>query len=63
MYRFVFLLMLLGIQGFLSAQEYEFPEKIDDNFVFFKSIDNKIHVLNRSTDYVFEKGKWTKNKL
>ena len=55
--------MLLGTQGFLSAQEYEFPDKIDDNFVFFKSIDNKIHVLNRSTDYVFEKGKWTKNKL
>ena len=63
MYRFVFLLMLLGIQGFLNAQEYEFPDKIDDNFVFFKSIDNKIHVLNRSTDYVFEKGKWTKKKL
>ena len=63
MYKFVCLLMLLGTQGFLSAQEYEFPDKIDDNFVFFKSIDNKIHVLNRSTDYVFEKGKWTKNKL
>lgn len=63
MYKFVCLLMLLGTQGFLSAQEYEFPDKIDDNFVFFKSIDNKIHVLNRSTDYVFEKGKWIKNKL
>ena len=63
MYKFVCLLMLLGAQGFLSAQEYEFPDKIDDNFVFFKSIDNKIHVLNRSTDYVFEKGKWTKKKL
>ncbi|RZP07300.1 MAG: hypothetical protein EVA39_06255, partial [Flavobacteriales bacterium] len=63
MYKFVCLLMLLGTQGFLSAQEYEFPDKIDDNFVFFKSIDNKIHVLNRSTDYVFEKGKWTKKKL
>jgi hypothetical protein len=63
MYKFVCLLMLLGTQGFLSAQEYEFPDKIDDNFVFFKSIDNKIHVLNRSTDYVLEKGKWTKKKL
>ena len=63
MYKFVCLLMLLGTQGFLSAQEYEFPDKIDDNFIFFKSIDNKIHVLNRSTDYVFEKGKWTKKKL
>ena len=63
MYKFVCLLMLLGTQGFLSAQEYEFPDKIDDNFVFFKSIDNKIHVLNRSTDYVFEKGKWTKKNL
>ena len=63
MYKFVCLLMLLGTQGFLSAQEYEFPDKIDDNFVFFKSIDNKIHVLNRSIDYVFEKGKWIKNKL
>ena len=63
MNRFICLLALLGIHGFLSAQEYEFPEKIDDNFIFFKSKDNKIHVLNRSADYIFEKGKWTKNKL
>ena len=32
-------------------------------FIFFKSTDNKAHVLNYSNDYVFEKGKWTKNKL
>ena len=63
MYKFICLFVLIGTQGFLSAQEYEFPEKIDDNFIFFKSIDNKIHVLNRSIDYVFEKGKWIKNKL
>ena len=63
MYKFICLFVLIGTQGFLSAQEYEFPDKIDDNFVFFKSTDNKIHVLNRSIDYVFEKGKWIKNKL
>ena len=55
MYKFICLFVLIGTQGFLSAQEYEFPDKIDDNFVFFKSTDNKIHVLNRSIDYVFEK--------
>ena len=55
--------MFLGTQGFLSAQEYEFPDKIDDNFVFFKSIDNKIHVLNRSTDMFLKKENGLKKNL
>jgi len=63
MYRFFYLFLFLGIQGFISAQEYDLPSELDDNFIFFKSTDNKAHVLNNSNDYVFEKGKWTKNKL
>ena len=63
MYRFFYLFLFLGIQGFISAQEYDLPSELDDNFIFFKSRDNKAHVLNNSNDYVFEKGKWTKNKL
>ena len=61
--KLICLFLFLLIHGFLNAQEYEFPEKIDDNFVFFKSKNNKTHVLKNSINYVFEKGKWTKNKL
>ena len=63
MYKLIYLILLLGFQEFLSAQEYDFPKKINDNFVFFKSQDNKIHVLQNSFEYVYEKGKWTENKL
>ena len=63
MYRFFYLFLFLTVQGFISAQEYDLPSELDDNFIFFKSTDNKVHVLNYSNDYVFEKGKWTKNKL
>ena len=63
MYRFFYLFLFLTVQGFISAQEYDLPSELDDNFIFFKSTDNKAHVLNYSNDYVFEKGKWTKNKL
>jgi len=63
MNKLICLFLFLLIHGFLNAQEYEFPEKIDDNFVFFKSKNNKTHVLKNSINYVFEKGKWTKNKL
>ena len=62
MNKFVFLLFL-GIQGIINAQEYKLPSEIDDNFVLLKSKNNKIHVINNLYDYVFEKGKWTKNKL
>ena len=62
MYKFIFL-VFLGIQGLINAQEYKFPSEIDDNFILFKSADNKAHVLNNLYDYVFENGKWTKNKL
>ena len=62
MYKFIFL-VFLGIQGLINAQEYKFPSEIDDNFILFKSTDNKAHVLNNLYDYVFENGKWTKKKL
>ena len=62
MYKFIFL-VFLGIQGLINAQEYKFPSEIDDNFILFKSADNKAHVLNNLYDYVFENGKWIKNKL
>ncbi|MDG1967261.1 MAG: hypothetical protein P8I41_03820 [Flavobacteriaceae bacterium] len=61
--KFISLFLFLVIHGFLNAQEYELPSEIDDNFIFFKSTDNKAHVLNNLYDYVFENGKWTKNKL
>ena len=63
MYKTVCLFSLFGIQGFLSAQEYDFPNGIDDEFIFFKSHDNKIHLLTNSDDFVFYNGKWKRNQL
>ena len=63
MYKTVCLFILFGIQGFLSAQEYDFPNGIDDEFIFFKSHDNKIHLLTNSDDFVFYNGKWKRNQL
>ena len=56
---FVFFLISLNSQ----SQEYSLPEDIGDEFVFFKSFDNKIHLLKNNIDYVFENKKWVKKTL
>jgi hypothetical protein len=56
---FGFFLISLNSQ----SQEYPLPEDIGDEFVFFKSFDNKIHLLKNNIDYVFENKKWVKKTL
>ena len=56
---FGFFLISLNSQ----SQEYSLPEDIGDEFVFFKSFDNKIHLLKNNIDYVFENKKWVKKTL
>ena len=56
---FGFFLISLNSQ----SQEYPLPRDIGDEFVFFKSFDNKIHLLKNNIDYVFENKKWVKKTL
>ena len=56
---FVFFLISLNSQ----SQKYSLPEDIGDDFVFFKSFDNKIHLLKNNINYVFENKKWVKKTL
>ena len=56
---FVFFLISLNSQ----SQEYSLPKDIGDDFVFFKSFDNKIHLLKNNINYVFENKKWVKKTL
>ncbi|MDA9977893.1 hypothetical protein N9E42_02290 [Flavobacteriaceae bacterium] len=57
------LFLFFAVQFFSYAQEYDFPGEIEGDFVFFKSHDNKIHLLKNNIDYVFHKGKWNKIQL
>ncbi len=59
LFYFVFFLISLNSQ----SQEYSLPEDIGDEFVFFKSFDNKIHLLKNNINYVFENKKWVKKTL
>ena len=59
LFYFVFFLISLNSQ----SQEYSLPDDIGDEFVFFKSFDNKIHLLKNNIDYVFENKKWVKKTL
>ncbi len=63
MYKYVFLFLALFFYNTSDAQEYNFPKKTLEDFVFFKTSDNKIHVLDKKNDFVFYKGKWKENKL
>ncbi len=59
LFYFVFFLISLNSQ----SQGYALPEDIGDDFVFFKSFDNKIHLLKNNINYVFENKKWVKKTL
>ena len=63
MCRAIFLFLFFAVQFFSYAQEYDFPGEIEGEFIFFKSHDNKIHLLKNNIDYVFHKGKWNKTQL
>ena len=45
------------------SQDYSLPEDLGDDFVFFKSYDNKVHLLKNNIDYVFENKTWVKKTL
>jgi hypothetical protein len=58
------LFFVFFLSSFTSlSQEYPLPKDIGDDFVFFKSFDNKIHLLKNNIDYVFENKKWVKKTL
>ena len=59
LFYFVFFLISLNSQ----SQEYSLPEDIGDEFVFFKTHDNKISFLKNNIQYVYKKNKWIKNTL
>ena len=63
MYRFFCLFLMLGAQVVLHAQDYNLPKEIGKDFIFYKSIDNKIHVLKNNNDFVFHNGVWKNTKL
>ena len=51
------------ISASLISQEIKMPKNIGDEFVFFKTHDNKISFLKNNIHYVYEKNKWIKNTL
>ena len=60
--KLLFFVFFLSSFNSLS-QEYPLPKDIGDEFVFFKSFDNKIHLLKNNINYVFENKKWVKKTL
>ena len=63
MYRFFCLFLMLGAQVVLHAQDYNLPKEIGKDFIFYKSSDNKLHVLKNNNDFLFHNGVWKKTKL
>ena len=51
------------ISASLISQEIKMPKNIGDEFVFFKTHDNKISFLKNNIHYVYEKNKWIKSTL
>ena len=51
------------ISASIISQEIKLPESIGDEFVFFKTYDNKISFLKNNIQYVYKKNKWIKNTL
>jgi hypothetical protein len=51
------------ISASLISQEIKMPNNIGDEFVFFKTHDNKISFLKNNIQYVYKKNKWIKNTL
>ncbi len=51
------------ISASIFSQEIKLPKSIGDEFVFFKTHDNKISFLKNNIQYVYKKNKWTINTL
>jgi len=51
------------ISASIISQEIKLPDSIGDEFVFFKTHDNKISFLKNNIQYVYKKNKWIKNTL
>jgi len=49
------------ISASIISQEIKLPDSIGDEFVFFKTQDNKISFLKNNIQYVYKKNKWIKN--
>ena len=45
------------------SQEIKLPENITEEFIFYKSYDNKINLLKNNIRYVLNKGAWEKQEL
>jgi len=57
--RFLFFFVSVSI----ISQEIKMPNNMGDEFIFFKTHDNKISFLKHNIHYVYEKNKWIKNTL
>ena len=57
--RFLFFFVSVSI----ISQEIKMPNNMGEEFVFFKTHDNKISFLKHNIHYVYEKNKWIKNTL
>ena len=51
------------ISASIISQEIKLPNSLGDEFVFFKTHDNKISFLKNNIQYIYIKNKWTKNTL
>ena len=51
------------ISASIISQEIKLPDSIGDEFVFFKTHDNKISFLKKTTFNMCIKNKWIKNTL
>jgi len=51
------------ISASIISQEIKLPKSIGDEFVFFKTHDNKISFLKNNIQYVYKKNKWIINTL
>ena len=51
------------ISASIISQEIKLPDSIGDEFIFFKTHDNKISFLKNNIQYVYKKNKWIKNTL
>lgn len=57
--RFLFFFVSVSI----ISQEIKIPNNMGDEFIFFKTHDNKISFLKNNIQYVYKKNKWIKNTL
>ena len=58
--NYLCLFFIIGTQAVINAQDYNLPKEIGNDFIFNQTSDNKIHVTENNSDFVFYKGTWKK---